>query len=413
MRLLQIISSIALACVTSLSIAHTTDPDTTGSTTLPPLPTDPATCRLITADRVFDGNQVLTAAAVVIQGNKIAQVGTQASLANACIKQSALGNATILPGFIERHGHISFQNVDKRVVLMHGVTTAQDVGGPLKRREGGLGNLRLFSAGPIVQAPSGYPLNVFGGTGGYNKIGIEASSVAEAQTVVQTLVNGGANAVVISLEPGGEPGRHWMTHGHTLPTAPWPMLSAEIVKAIVDKAHALNKRVLAFVGEETGVVRALDAHVDELVHLPCAGISDAVLQRIADSKITVVSTLDTHSSCTEMNSNAMSLGMKGANVVYGAEIAHDNVPWGIDGQELHTMLHTLSGDTIDFADVLNILKAATSKSGADLGIPGLGTLTPGAPADVIAVRGNALERFKILEYPDLVISGGRIVVNRF
>jgi cytosine/adenosine deaminase-related metal-dependent hydrolase len=109
----------------------------------------------------------------------------------------------------------------------------------------------------------------------------------------------------------------------------------------------------------------------------------------------------------------MSLGMKGANVVYGAEIAHDNVPWGIDGQELHTMLHTLSGDTIDFADVLNILKAATSKSGADLGIPGLGTLTPGAPADVIAVRGNALERFKILEYPDLVISGGRIVVNRF
>jgi imidazolonepropionase-like amidohydrolase len=46
-------------------------------------------------------------------------------------------------------------------------------------------------------------------------------------------------------------------------------------------------------------------------------------------------------------------------------------------------------------------------------MPLLGKLTPGAPADVIAVRGNAFERFKRLEYPDLVISGGRVIVNHF
>ncbi|MGZ8153639.1 MAG: amidohydrolase family protein, partial [Methylovulum sp.] len=66
-----------------------------------------------------------------------------------------------------------------------------------------------------------------------------------------------------------------------------------------------------------------------------------------------------------------------------------------------------------FADVLNVFKAATSKAGAHLAIDKLGTLTPDAPADVIAVRGNAFERFKLLEYPDLVISGGRVVINRF
>jgi imidazolonepropionase-like amidohydrolase len=43
----------------------------------------------------------------------------------------------------------------------------------------------------------------------------------------------------------------------------------------------------------------------------------------------------------------------------------------------------------------------------------LGTLTPGAPADLIAVHGNPFTHFKLLEYPDLVISGGRIVVDHF
>ena len=52
-------------------------------------------------------------------------------------------------------------------------------------------------------------------------------------------------------------------------------------------------------------------------------------------------------------------------------------------------------------------------AGANLGMPLLGKLTQGIPADVIAVRGNALERLKLLEYPDLVISGGRVIVNHF
>jgi len=78
-----------------------------------------------------------------------------------------------------------------------------------------------------------------------------------------------------------------------------------------------------------------------------------------------------------MHANAFSLGMKDANVVYDSEIAHDDVPWGINGVEMHTMLHTLSGAAIDSGDVVNVFKAATSKPGENLGVPGLGTLTPG------------------------------------
>jgi imidazolonepropionase-like amidohydrolase len=48
-----------------------------------------------------------------------------------------------------------------------------------------------------------------------------------------------------------------------------------------------------------------------------------------------------------------------------------------------------------------------------LNIPLLGTLQAGAPADLIAVRGDVMQNFKPLEYPDLVISGGKIAVNYF
>lgn len=33
--------------------------------------------------------------------------------------------------------------------------------------------------------------------------------------------------------------------------------------------------------------------------------------------------------------------------------------------------------------------------------------------DVNAVRGNSFERFKLMEYPELVLSGGRTLVNNF
>lgn len=91
------------------------------------------------------------------------------------------------------------------------------------------------------------------------------------------------------------------------------------------------------------------------------------------------------------------------------------MPWGINGEEIRMMLQLTQGaDAINFDDVVNLFKSATTKAGQRLGLnPLLGTLSPGAPADNIAVRGNPSEHFKILEYPDLVMFGGKIVVNKF
>jgi len=390
---------------------------------------EPPACQIVTADRLFDGvNFPQDNRAVLIEGNKITQVGTPEELNGRCGNRINLGNATILPGFIESHAHITFQNVRKDSVLEHGITTVQDTGGPLMAVEGGQGNLRLLSTGPIIQAPGGYPLNVFGGgTGGYDKIGIPVASAAEAEKVVDDLVKGGATAIKIALEPGGEPGAPWMQpHGdQPVPATPWNLLPQDIVNAIVSKAHALGKRVIAHVGENEGVKRALAGGVDEFAHMPCAAIDEALLHQAVQQGVTFVTTIDTLGSCvnsqgmgihsnTHMISHALAhSSTTQAQFIYGSEIGHDNVPWGINGEELHMMLHLTSGESIDFTDVVNVIKASTSKAGERLGIPGLGTLTPGAPADIIAVRGNPFQKFKLLEYPDMVLSGGRTIINKF
>lgn len=380
-------------------------------------------CRLLIADQVFDGVHFPQSnMAVLIVGNKIKQVGSTQSLRSQCGNRINLGHAAILPGFIESHAHTTFQNVRKDTLLEHGITTVQDTGGPLQPVEGGQGKLRLLSVGPIIQAVGGYPLNIFSpddAVGGYDKIGITVATATEAENVVQHLVDGGATAIKISLEPGGENGAPWMQpHGDgPVPAAPWNMLSKDLVQAISDKAHALGKRVIAHVGEQEGFDRAVSSGVDELAHMPCAAISDTSLKAAVDAGVTFVTTIDTLASCGPggMHFNAFRLGMLGAKFIYGSEVAHDNVPWGINGEEMHMMLHLTHGDgAIDFNDVVNIFRSATSKAGERLGLhPLLGTLAPGAPADVIAVKGNPFERFKILEYPDLVISGGRMIVNKF
>ncbi|MDD5272535.1 MAG: amidohydrolase family protein [Methylovulum sp.] len=395
-------------------------------------------CKLLTADRVFDGYNVQTNAAVLIKGQKVAQVGTQAELAGSCGNVVGMGDATILPGFIESHAHISFQNVLKDKVLQHGVTTVQDTGGPLLAPQSGSGQLRLLSVGPIIQAPGGYPLNIFGGSSGYDQIGYTVASVDEAQGVVQHLVDGGATAIKIALEPGGETGAPWMmSHGgNAVPPTPWDILPLPIVSAIVDEAHHPHdgrpvRRVIAHAGENIGFERSLLAGVDEFAHIPCAPIDANLLTQAANTAgLTFVSTVDTLSSCVDSNThlgihaNTAQLAAKIADcetntpgncaqILYGSEIGHDNVPWGINGEEMHYMLLLTSGASIDFTDVLNVFRAATSKAGAHLGIDKLGTLTAKAPADVIAVRGNPFVRFKLLEYPDFVMSGGKTVVNTF
>ncbi len=221
--------------------------------------------------------------------------------------------------------------------------------------------------------------------------------------------------VKTALEVDGEEGASW-SGGHWLGstlTTPWTITDQETVDAIVDEAHSLGLKVTAHERENAGVERALDAGVDEFAHIPCAEVDPALLQRAVEQSIKMVTTLDTLSSCHGINHNAHMPAHYDAEFIYGSEIGHNDVPWGINAEEMHRMLHLTSEETVDFEDVLNIFSSDTSKAGKNLGMPGLGALTENTPADIIAVRGNPFEKFKPLEYPDLVISGGKVIVNNF
>jgi imidazolonepropionase-like amidohydrolase len=365
---------------------------------------------ILQAARVFDGVNMNTDYAVLIVDGKVAGAGPSRQVRNNGARIVDLGDATLLPGFIELHGHLAFQNVPRETVLRHGVTTVRDVGGPLLAPSGGDGRLRLLTAGPIITVPGGYPIPVFGQPGhghGHGEVAAPVESVEQARQLVQHLVAGSAAVIKIALEPGGEEGASWSTGHPASPPPPWPMPSLEIVRAVVEEAHKLGKQVSAHVAEPKGVARALAAGVDEWAHVPCEPIPDELLDEAVQQGVRIITTIDTLSHCRGIHANAAKLASLGAQLYYGAEIAHTEIPWGIDAQELHLMAH-LTGMT-----PLEVFRTATSKAGEVLGLAPLGTLSVGAPADLIAVKGNALENFKRLESPDWVMSGGKIVVNYF
>jgi imidazolonepropionase-like amidohydrolase len=369
---------------------------------------------LLKAQRVFDGVELHQPAAVLVVDGKIKAIGDASQLKAKATQTIDLGDATLLPGLIELHGHLAFQHVPQNTVLAHGITTVRDVGGPLLPPTGGNGQLRLLSAGPIITVANGYPLPIFGhghadahhGHQNHNPIAITVASEQQARQTVKDLIAGGAAVIKIALEPGGEVGAPWSQHPSEIPN-PWPMLSVDLVKAISDEAHQHGKLVSAHLSEDIGVSIALAGGVDEWAHMPCLAISDHLLQQAVQQKVKVIATLDTLSHCSGIFSNTQKLAALGAEILYGAELAHADIPWGIDAHELQLMMH-LTGKT-----ALEILQTATSKAGQQLGLAPLGTISAGAPADLIAVKGDALQNFKRLEYPDLVMSGGKVVINQF
>ena len=166
---------------------------------------------LLHAARVFDGYNIRTNTSVLVINGRVARIDTRESLESSNVKVIDLGDSTILPGFIELHAHLSFQNIPADTVLKHGITTIRDVGGPLHKPYGGDGALRVLTSGPIITAPNGYPIPMLGDT----NIATSVSTEEEARATVRDLIRGGAVVIKIALEPGGEAGAPWSSgHGH-------------------------------------------------------------------------------------------------------------------------------------------------------------------------------------------------------
>jgi imidazolonepropionase-like amidohydrolase len=105
--------------------------------------------------------------------------------------------------------------------------------------------------------------------------------------------------------------------------------------------------------------------------------------------------------CGHVASRLVELGTR---LLYGSDVGNQGIPFGIDVSELRLLRDAgLRPEAV--------LAAATSRAGEQIGLSPLGTLAEGAPADVIAVPGDARALRDDLGSPLVVLSGGRIVVD--
>ncbi|MFJ8148660.1 amidohydrolase family protein [Streptomyces sp. NPDC096048] len=217
--------------------------------------------------RIFDGERVIDARTVVIEGRKIVQVGGKAPNHSTAIDAAG---ATLLPGLIDSHTHTSIEGL--RNALVFGVTTELEMqGGGHDRAEvdkrDDIADVR--SAGTGLTAPGGHPSELFPdgappgapsdgeeGEGSGPPPDGEVSNPREAIKMIRRLVADKADYIKIMIEEGtvlGEP---------DLPT-----LSNDTIVAAVTEAQKLGKMTLAHTLTIPATEQAIDAGIDGLAHL--------------------------------------------------------------------------------------------------------------------------------------------------
>jgi imidazolonepropionase-like amidohydrolase len=382
---------------------------------------------VITADLVLAGAGLdpIDHGAVLVDGATIAWVGRQADLAPgrspADTPTVALGPVTVLPGLIDCHVHLAFdggtgpvarmraENDARQVALMLrsarqllsvGVTTARDLG---SRDYLGV-DVREAIADGTVRGPrlltAGAPLTVTGGHCWF--MGAEADTEDEIRRLVRRHHKNGVDLIKV-MSTGG-----FMTEG----SAPWfAQFETAQLRAIVDEAHRVGKRVAAHAHGVVGIERALDAGVDTLEHCSFVhpdgrhAVVPELADRIAASEAYVSPTWnlrlpDFQEWFPEREYPLAELHRRGARIVASTDAGIDLVPH-------HGFVGSLEAMHASGMPTAEVLTAATTRAAAALGLTGTtGALTAGLAADLIAVGGDPRTDLAALHDLRLVLAAG-------
>ena len=397
-------------------------------------------------------------AAVLIDGDRIVKVGPAASTPippDYTIVDTS--GRTMLPGMIELHGHLillghgnygtwfpwiakqgpgmlgTVMEVAAKQLLMAGVTSAVDLGAPLKEslavrdriNKGEIPGPRMSMSGPWITRQGGGMTDQFGG--------IAVTSTAQAAAEVEKLAKAGVD--VIKAHSG---------------------LTRDDYQAIAETAHKFGIRVHAHVYAEADVRNALETGIDVLSHAGSAGTappySPQLITDIVNAGRPVVITA-AHRAWVYPDTAAFPERLQDPQLkkdfppaVY-AEIQDSLKNWralGYFGRTDREMIFRDKGVT-QFTDSGTVLGMGTdsgtpmnfhtealwreAKVHVDLGMPAikvisaltrvganilgkqrdLGTVEPGKLADIIVVNGNPLYDITALAHVETVVKGGKVV----
>jgi imidazolonepropionase-like amidohydrolase len=402
---------------------------------------------VIRAARLFDGvsGKLVDGGTIVVQGGRIQAVGADAQ-APAGARVIDLGDATLLPGFIDAHVHLSDEASDNwyrdffdgmqrfpaeqslygamyaKRSLEAGFTSVRDVGstdfvaaGLRNAIEAGIavGPRMMVSnygvgstAGHADQDP--FPPQLVAPAGPIQGI---CNGADECRAAVRYQIKWGAD--VIKCNPSG---------GVLSLSDPVdvPQLTQDEMNAIVSEAHAWKRKVAAHSHGDAAAKIAIAAGVDSIEH--GTFLTDDTLAEMKRKGVYLVPTLfagvwvgqmadrfppaiaeKARAAAAQMQATFQRAVRIGVPIAFGTDAGVE--PHGLGAREFALM--TKNGMTPAQA-----LMAGTAKAADLLGIAAdTGTLEAGKAADIVAVAGNPLENIEATERPVFVMKAGTIYVG--
>jgi imidazolonepropionase-like amidohydrolase len=404
---------------------------------------------VIKAARMFDGRQMVTPGLVVVDGSTIQAAGKGSAIPeNARILD--FGDATISPGFIDAHTHLSSPDggdyrqallnglqmpiaeqalrasENARKTLMVGITTVRDVG---SRDFIDVGLRNAINAGKIVGPRMLVSVHAIGATGGHcdGQAGFRFGLFGPESGPAEGVINGAEDArkaVRLNHKYGADVIKTCATGGVLSLTddVDTPQLTQEELNAIVDEAHALRRKTAAHAHGAEGAKRAIRAGIDSIEH--GTFLDDEALEMMKARGTVLIPTL----MVTQGGREALGKGVyppaieakmtvaigaisqtvrraiaKGVKVGMGTDAAV--YPHGRNPEEFH-MLVDLGMKPIE------ALRAGTSLDAELLGLAAkLGTLESGKLADIVVIPGDPTQNIRQTEKVVFVMKEGVIYRN--
>ncbi|HEU4786134.1 MAG TPA: amidohydrolase family protein [Gemmatimonadaceae bacterium] len=403
------------------------------------------------AARVVDGTGAapITNGIVVVTDDKIVAVGKQGSVnVPAGAKTIDFGDATLLPGFIDAHTHVigreagdpekddelvrdyqSFGAIlgvaNAQKTLLGGFTTIRNVGAPnfddmaLRRAisEGFVIGPRMQNAGHAIGITGGHcDENGFrpGIMDGNPALGI-ADGADQARAAVRYQAKYGADVIKICATGGV------LSEGDAVGVQQY---TYDEMKAIVDEATKLERKVAAHAHGTEGIKTAVRAGVASIEH--GSFLDEEGAKMMAQHGTFLVPTLSAGESVERLVKAGQIKGLRAQKALAaasamrnGVKIAvRDGVPIalgtdaGVDphGKNAHEFVLMVEWGGMT---PMQSIVAGTLNGAKLLGWDNrVGSLTPGKLADVVAVPGDPLRDIHAMEQVSFVMKNGYVYKNQ-